>query len=113
MTPGILFTRPATYIVGLCIVLFGIGAVSPNRPERTFVGAPVKTNTVAPTPIISNVSRNTKTNTRTAKTTSATKNTSTIQVVPNVLPSTISSRHYSVPQSIRNRGDDDGYGGDD
>lgn len=92
MTLVSLLTRPITLIAGLSIALVGIGMVSPHHARRTFPSIVTSTNVVQVTPTQTSSAR-------------ATQTTGTAPVIYTP-PATTSSRHYSLPASLRGDGGD-------
>lgn len=95
-----LLTRPITLIFGLCVVLFGIGMISPSHAQQTLI----RTYT---TPISS---------VRTMPVTQAAP-ANTQAITPVVSTSTVILKHYSVPSGLRgdeeNEGNEENESGDD
>ncbi len=91
-----LLTRPITPILGLCIVLLGMGVISPSRSSQT----PIRAYTTATSPV------HTMPITQAAPVTAPT-------VAQTTSTSSAILKHYSVPSGLRgDEGGDSGERGD-
>ncbi len=109
MTTHALLIHPLTYIVGLCLVLVGIGAVSPSYAAHTPINiyaAPAPRSQAQATQTTRAVQNKQVTNS-----TGASNAARTTTIPPKISPRA-SSKHYSVPASLRGDGGERGERGD-
>jgi len=104
MTTHALLIHPLTYIVALCLVLVGIGAVSPSYAAHTPINI-----YAAPAPRSQAQTTQAVQNKQVTNPTGASNAARTTTIPPNISPNA-SSKHYSVPASLRG---DEGGGYDD
>ncbi len=105
MTLHILLTRPIIPVIILIFILAGIGTITPNRASQIPINIYTAHATRIPSPV--------QVRTTTQITPMVPTNTQTLPKSTTVttVPAATSSKHYSVPSSLRGDGGERGDGG--